>query len=188
MEKKNNVPLVIGNSSGLTLLEVVIALTIMILSFASIIAIESNSLEASLRAREMNRVAMLAQSQMADLEARFQGKTFSEFKKEEEGQFPAPHDQYRWKSEIKEIQFPKLNLSRAGSSDSSSPANDSSSSDSSGAQTGPLDTLTQLITQYFSKAIREVRLTISWKKGSGEMSYTVSTYWVDLNHEFKLSL
>ena len=47
--------------------------------------------------------------------------------------------------------------------------------------------LTKLVTNFLSKALREVTVTISWKKGAGEQSYAVTTYWVDLNHEFQLS-
>ena len=46
--------------------------------------------------------------------------------------------------------------------------------------------LTKMMTNYLSKAVREVTVTIFWKKGSGEQSFTIATYWVNLNNEFKL--
>ena len=97
-----------NSDSGFTLLEVVIALTIMILAFASIIMVESNSLNATTRARQMNIVAMLARNQMAELEYKVEGKTFEEFKKTDGGTFAAPYTDYRWTTEIKELEFPNL--------------------------------------------------------------------------------
>jgi hypothetical protein len=43
------------------------------------------------------------------------------------------------------------------------------------------------ITNYLSKAIREVTVTVFYKKGSGEGTFSVSTYWVDLNRQFTMS-
>jgi hypothetical protein len=47
--------------------------------------------------------------------------------------------------------------------------------------------MTKLITKFLSQSIREVRLTLTWKQGAGESSFTLTTWWVDLNHEFSLS-
>jgi hypothetical protein len=43
------------------------------------------------------------------------------------------------------------------------------------------------MSSYLSKAIREVTVTITWQRGSGTQNFSVSTYWVNLNHEFSLS-
>ena len=145
----------------------------MVLAFASILAIESNSINATIRAKEMNIVAMLARNQMTDLEYRVEGKTFEEVKKEEGGTFPAPNERFRWKAQVKEIKFPNL-----------SPGGGSGKKDQENQQNPYAEMITKAVTNYFTKAIREISVTIYWKRGSNEVSYAVSTYWVDLNHEF----
>lgn len=44
--------------------------------------------------------------------------------------------------------------------------------------------VSNLVSKYLSQAVREVTITISWKRGAGEQHYSISTYWVDLNHDF----
>lgn len=170
---------------GFTLLETMIAMAIMLVAFAAIMAVESNSINATTRAKTMNVVAMLAKNRMVQLEYEFEGKTFDEFKKENSGTFEEPYQDYRWKTEVKEIKFPPLTIPGSKQGDSSG-ATPGPAGGAEGA-TDAVELLTKLITQYLSKAVREVTVTVLWKKGGGEQSFSVSTYWVDLNHEFQLS-
>lgn len=167
-----------GNNKGFTLLEVIIAMTIMVLAFASILAVESNSISATTRAKEMNIVAMLARNKMVELEYQVEGKSFDEVKKEEGGTFDSPYEAFRWKTEVKELKFP--NLASLGGGNKNSGAG---GGDDQGSQYA--EQITKLVTKFFTKALREISVTIFWKRGSGEVNYSVSTYWVDLNHEFE---
>jgi general secretion pathway protein I len=176
----------LAQQEGFTLLEVIIAVAIMVLAFASIIAVESNSISATTRAKEMNMVAMLARNQMVDLEYKIEGKTFDEVKKEDGGTFEAPYEKFRWKTTVKEIKFPSLG---GGGGD----AKGGTASGSGGAAAGGdpnaayAEQITKMVTDYFTKAVREISVTIYWKRGSGEVNFNLSTYWVDLNHEFNPS-
>ena len=168
------------NERGFTLLETIIALAIMVIAFASIISVESGSINAAIKSKQLNVVGMLAKNKMIDTEYEIEGKVFEEVKKEDSGAFPAPYEDYHWKTEVKEIKFPALNFSGAagdkkGASASQAPAGQDMS-----------EMMTKLVTQYLSKALREVSVTISWKKGSSDQKFSLSTYWVDLNHEFQL--
>lgn len=164
--------------SGFTLLETMIAMAIMVVAFAAILMVESGSIKTTERAREMNTVSMLAKNAMIQAEFDTESKTFEEIKKEESGTFPEPYQDYSWTRKIKEIEFPNINMNPSQKQDSKD--SDSGSSDVA------TDMITKLVTQHLSKAIREINVTISWKRGSGVQSYTVSTYWVDLNHEFQV--
>lgn len=164
----------LANRRGFTLIETIIALAIMTLAFAAILDVESESINAAARTRQMNIVAMLAKNIMVETEYKFEGKTFDEYKKEDGGQFEAPYEDFKWKTEIKEIEFPNIGASSA-----------QTGADQAGGDI--TETFTKLVTNFLSKAIREVVVTITWKKGRGEQNFTVSTYWVDLNHEFNLS-
>jgi len=167
------------NENGFTLLEVIIAMAIMAVAFGAILAVEQGSINASARAKQMNIVGMLAKNQMVETEFKFQGKTFDEVKKEESGTFDKPYEDYRWKAVIKELHFPNIGGGAKTSGDSSG-ANSEKNSEVT-------EVITKTITQFFSKAIREVTVTVFWKRGSGEQSFTLSTYWVDLNYEFKIA-
>jgi general secretion pathway protein I len=178
MERKylvNSSSLLQACSKGFTLLEVVIAMAIMTLAFSSILAVEMGSINASSRAKQMNIVAMLAKNQMVDTEYKIEGKSFDEVKKEDSGTFEAPYQDYRWKTTVRELKFPPI----AGGA----------AAQSKGAEGGNQVTelLTKLITNFLSKALREVTVTVFWKRGTAEQSFSLSTYWVDLNYEFKLT-
>jgi type II secretion system protein I len=162
--------------SGFTLLEVLIALAIMTVVLTSIFLIQQSSIEATIRAQQMNTVAMLAKNLMIDTELAFQEKAFTDLKDEERGQFPAPHQDYSWERKIKEVKFPNLGLS-AGSGDG----------EDSNAENPQAEMLAKLVSNFLSKSLREVSVTISWRKGSGTQSYAVATYWVDLNHAFSIT-
>jgi prepilin-type N-terminal cleavage/methylation domain-containing protein len=172
--------------SGFTLLEVIIAMTIMVLSFASILAVEQGSIRATARAKQMNVVGMLAKNQMVETEFKIQNKTFDEVKKEESGTFAAPYEDYHWKTIIKELKFPNL-AALGGGGKKGGGATSGNSGDSGDSSVNSItEMVTKLMTQYFSKAIREVSVTVSWKQGPGEQSFTLSTYWVNLNAQFQL--
>jgi general secretion pathway protein I len=171
----------VRNNDGFTLLEVIIAMAIMVLALSSILAIESGSINASTRAKQMSVVAMLARNEMIMTEFDIEGKTFDEMEKEKTGQFDAPYADYGWKRAIKEIEFPPINPAAGASADGSqSSGNDQDNS-------ANVDTMAKLITQFLSKSIREVSVSVVWKKSGKEQSFTVATYWVDLNHGFDIS-
>lgn len=168
----------LDDPQGFTLLEVIIAITIMVLAFAAILSVESNSINATIRAKEMNIVAMLARGKMIEAEYKVEGKTFDEVSKLQEGAFDAPYESFKWKTEVKEIKFPNMNMG-AGAK------NAGGGGDDQGNQYAEL--LMKLVTNYFTKAVRELDVTVLWKRNSADVTYTVSTYWVDLNHEFDTS-
>jgi general secretion pathway protein I len=167
---------------GFTLLEVVIALAIMAVSFGSILAVQGNAVNAATRAKQMNTVAMLAKNKMVDTEFKIQGKAFDEVRKNEGGTFEPPYEDFSWRSSIKEIKFPPINF--GGPKGNTSDA-ESNKGGGQGNQVGEM--LTKLVTKHLSKSIREVTVTIAWKQGTKEQTYDLSTFWVDLNHEFTTS-
>ena len=170
---------VFGNQAGFTLLETMVAMAIMLVAFASILAVESSSINSSEKAKHLNIAGMLAKSKMIDSEFEWEGKTFDEFNKEAGGPFKDPYQEYKWKRIVKEVKFPALG----------GPASDKKDGSKGGDEGTDQNTemLTKLMSNFMTKAIREVTVTISWKKGAGEQSFAVSTYWVNLNNEFQLT-
>ena len=171
---------------GFTLLEVMIAVAILAISLGAILAIEGNSINATARAKQINAVAVLERNQMIETEFKIRGKTFDEVKKEESGTFEAPYQDFRWKTTIKEIKFPTFPGLNQGSSGKPTASGGSASGPGSG-ETDMSQMISKLMTNFFSKAMREVTITVLWKFEGKEQNFSLSTYWVDLNHEFNLS-
>lgn len=168
------------DSRGFTLLEVMIAMTIMLVAFASILSVQSSSLNTSAKARQMNLVGMLAKSALVQTEVEMQGKAFKELGAEESGQFEEPYQEYTWERTIKEVKFPNLSALL-----SSQPSGEAAASEDGNA--AMMEQMSKLVTNFLSKALREVTITVKWRKGAGEQKYVVSMYWVDLNSDFQLS-
>jgi len=170
--------------AGFTLLEVMIAIGILAIGIGAILIAENNSLDVTLRAKRMTTVAMLAKNQMIEAEREIEGKSFTEVKDEASGTFDAPYADYQWERKIKEITFPNI---MNPSSASGNP--EDAAKDSGGVQvTDPnVERVVKLATQYLSKASREITVTISWVEKKQDQHFSVSQYWVDLNHQFDMN-
>ncbi len=163
----------IKNQSGFTLLEVIIAMTIMVIAVIAILTSQSGSIYTTVKARELNIAGWLAQRLMVESEQTLEGKPFSEIKTEELGQFPEPFEKFSWKREIKEIQFP----------DFSAP-----NKEGEGGMPEPMRILAKVLTKFFNDSIREMIITIQWKRGGAEQKLDVTTYLIDLKAEFDFSI
>ena len=162
------------DSSGFTLLEVLIAMSIMVVSFGAILSIESSAINVTNRARQTNTVAMLLKNALVQTEMEIEGKSFEEVQKEKSAAFDAPFAEYSWSWKVKEVEFPNL---VPNSGDGSGDKGQDQSSEQFG----------RIVTKFLSKAIREVEVSVSWKKSEKTQSVSATTYWVDLNHEMALT-
>lgn len=160
---------------GFTLLEVLIAISIMVIGVGTVLMIESNSLEATDKARRVTTAAMLAKRTMLEAEMLFEGKPFNEVKTEESGQYSEPYETFQWTRTIKEIELPNMNPPSGGGQGSGG---------DSGADENA-NTMTNMITSFLSKGMREVTVTVRWPRGKGFQEMSVTQYWVDLNHELQ---
>jgi len=109
---------------------------------------------------------MLAQNQMISTEYQIEGKTFEEVKKEDSGVFAEPYTDYRWKTTIKPVKFPNMQL---GTEEKNTEATQ--------------DQIMKMMSEYLSRSIHEIQVRIFWKKGSTEQDYTISTFWVNFQNE-----
>ena len=161
--------------AGFTLLEVMIAVGILAIGIGSILVAENNSLDIMMRAKRMTTVAMLAKNAIVEAEREISGKSFTEVKEEESGQFKAPFQEYRWERKISEVKFPEV-------LDQSEQKKDEVSTVDEKTQR-----VVKLATNYLSKTTREISVTIKWTENKQEQKYSVSQYWVDLVQPFELS-
>jgi len=168
----------IRDQSGFTLLEVMIAIGILAIGIGTIIVGESNSIDTTMRAKRMTTVAMLAKNALIEAEREVSGKSFTEVKDEESGKFNTPFEDYRWERKVKEIKFPDIAMQGA---------DDAASKEMIKTIDENALRVMKIATSYLSKSTREITVTIKWTEKKEEQKYSVSQYWVDLNHEININ-
>ena len=160
-----------NGNSGFTLLEVMIALAIMTVAFAAILTSQSSSISLTIKTKELNLAGWLAHNKMIESEHLLEGKPFSELSKEETKSFEAPFERFSWKREFRELKFP--DLTQAVKEGQGIPE--------------PSRILGKAITKYLNDSVREMVITILWKRGADEQQMVLTTYLIDLNAEFNFS-
>ncbi len=163
------------SAAGFTLLEVMIAIGILAIGIGAILVSENNSLDVTYRAKQMTTVAMLARNILVETEREIQGKTFDETKEDSSGKFDPPFAEFSWERKIKKITFPNLLKPESGEAGGVTSSN------------AEAERVVKIATNYLSKATREIMITVKWKEKGKDQQYSVSQYWVDLNHEFSMS-
>lgn len=163
------------NKSGFTLIEVMIALAIMTIAFTSIFTVQSQSINSIRQSRETNIITMLLKNYMIATEHEFEGRAFTEVTKEKAGKCQEPYTDYQCSRVIKEIKFPQLSFGQNSNSNPDQAQNNQM-----------VEKVTKLITKFFTQAIREVTVTVSWGP-KYENQVSLSTYWVNLNQEFSIN-
>lgn len=161
-------------SDGFTLLEAVIAIAIFTIAFTQILALQGRSIQDAVQAKQFNTVAQLARNKMVETEVAVRGRAFGDVSKEESGVFKAPYQDYRWTVKIEELELPAI----SGASAEGAPQGQ--------GQNEMAKQVTTAVTKYLSQSLRQVTVSIFWKRGNKEQVFTVSTYWVDMNREFTL--
>ena len=156
-------------TDGFTLLEVLIAISIMVIGVGTVLMIESNSIDATDKARKVTAAAMLAKRSMLESEMLFEGKPFADLKPSETGTYAAPYEDFQWTRAVKEIELP--NITPSGGENAGEDANQ--------------NTMAQMVTGFLSKGMREITITVRWPRGKGFQEMSVTQYWVDLNHELQ---
>jgi general secretion pathway protein I len=191
---------------GFTLLEVMVALAVLALAMTAVSDVVGGALQSHTRARQLEVATMLARARLAEAEAKFEEEGFRDFDQIEDGNFSDEgHPEVRWKVECLKPQVelgPDAVLKAltgidggvAGllGLDGKTPGQGRSA----GAAAGPISSLAgspmaavavamiqqQLTTlgEKLKAGVRELRLTVAWKDGRAEESFTVVTHLVVL--------
>ncbi|MBI3541788.1 MAG: type II secretion system protein [Deltaproteobacteria bacterium] len=159
---------------GFTLLEVMIAMTIMTLAFSYIYTSQSQNIVLVTKTKELNTAGWLAHNKMIESEHLYEGKPFGELPKGPEiEKFKEPYERFTWKREVKEVKFPDLPMG--------------GQKEGEGVQEA-VRILAKTLTKYLNSALREMVVTVTWQRGDGEVNVRLSTYLIDLGAEFNFSI
>ncbi len=150
-----------SRNSGLTLIEVVVAMFIMTTAIVILNGSWSGSFHAYRKTKNLNVIASLMKRKITELELKFKNEDLSLIPESESGDFGDRFPNYTWYYTTQAIEFPNLSSLFV-------------------AQDGGADETTLIIveqlTSHFSKSIRELKLNIVWKSGKRTMEYPVVTY------------
>lgn len=192
---------------GFTLLEVMVAMAILAMSLVAAFDVVGGALRNHERTRHLELATMLARGKLAEVEARFEEDGFRDFDEEDDGTFEAEgHPEVTWA--VKTVK-PTMELGaegvvkaltgaegglegllgltpgglggaggQAGGSGGSGPA--AGVSPAAGAALAAIQAQLVTLGEEIKKGVREVRLTVSWKEGAREESFTVVTHLVVL--------
>lgn len=187
---------------GFTLLEVMVALAILAAAMLAASELTSSSLRNHERAVHLEVATLLARGKLAEVEETFDRQGFRENDQSDEGTFDKEgHPEVRWKvealkpkidlapeqllavlmggkSDDKDFNLAKLIGGKAGASGAA--PGDKGGLESvfpgAAAMMGPMQTQIAVVGEQMKKGLREVRLTVAWKDGIRDESFTVVTH------------
>lgn len=164
-----------SREAGFTLLEVLIAFALITIVAVTVYISQRDSLFSSVRTRNLLLASNLARAFIAKSEQELESKEFGVLKEEEEGKFPAPHQRFSWRREIKEQDFSALSsvvLAAQEAAQDEDPRREQDSNQE--AQRLILKTFET----YLKDSIRRMKITIIWEEDGNKKTLDFSTLLV----------
>lgn len=177
---------------GFSLLEVLIAFAIITVVAASVYIMQSNSLFSSLRTKNMLIASNLARGFLAKSELELEPLDFNLLKEEEEGKFPEPYEEFKWKREVKEQDFSALSkivsdLQSGVDSEFTAAAGGPPGADR--PEASDVQTLVaKVFENYLKDSIRTLKITILWTEDGKEKSVSFTTLLVRYDAQLRTTL
>jgi prepilin-type N-terminal cleavage/methylation domain-containing protein len=165
---------VLRSQTGFTLLEVMIAFAIMSFILSAVFITQSSSLSSSGRSRNILIANNLARNLVAQKELLYEGRAFDKIDEKQSGAFPDPHGDYKWKIEIKEIDFgPLTNLLAQGAA-----------AEGQAEQAAGTEQMLKMFEEYLKKSVRRMTLTVEYPDGGKTSSLTYTELLVNYDQDF----
>lgn len=156
--------------AGFTLIEVLIALVIMAGGILMISLAWSGNFMRMRKSTLYADVATLLERKMVETEAKYKDKDIKEIPEEEEGDFGEEAPKFYWKMVSRDLEFPDISALIIGQEQ--------------GGDEMMLNMVKQM-TEYLSKTIKEVKVTIYVKsKGKKDLEFSATQYFIDYNQDF----
>jgi prepilin-type N-terminal cleavage/methylation domain-containing protein len=155
------------SQNGFTLIETLIAMIILAGALIVLGSSWSGSLGALGRSRQLTTLSFLLQKKMTEYEVKYKEKP-AEIPEEAEGDFGDDYKAFKWTMKSKKLEIPDLAAgltSREG-----------------GATEIELMIVKQL-TEMIEKAVRELQVTVIWKRDKQEVKHSLTTYLVEYSKD-----
>jgi general secretion pathway protein I len=175
-----------------TLLEVMVAIAILAFALLSVSDIVSGSLRSQVLARDLDVATLLARGKMAELTEKYEREGFSLGGDEDDGTFEEEgHAEFKWSSKVIEPEgtldgkaLAGILLGGGSLQDLLGPKADADGRQQVSPMAAGMAAMVEAQLNQFAesvkKGVRELRLTVSWKEGARDESFTVVTHLVVL--------
>ena len=173
-----------GNRShGFTLIEVLVAILIFVISSLVFIDLTTGAKRATIDTREISTATWLLQNVITELETKIETEGIGNgCDKKMEGKFDAPHSNFTWTTYCTEIDF---HMSQAAAAMARENKEDSS------GEPKKEDQITKMILEaastYVTASLRELHAEVTWTSGKRKRSVDVTTHFVNLDRPFAFS-
>ncbi len=157
------------SNKGFTLLEVLVSLFILAGGIILLGTTWSGNFMRIRKATMYNNVSTLLEQKMVELEAKYKEKPIAEIPEDDGGDFENDFPQYRWEMKSRELKLPDLTPLLVGQEE--------------GADETLISMMKQM-TEYLSKVIKEVKVTVFVKSGNREVEFSATQYFVDYTQDF----
>lgn len=173
---------------GFTLLEVMVAIAVLAVAMSAIVGVNVGAMAMTSRTKGYTIAPLLARSKMIDVEESIREKGFPDFDEREEGDFAEEgYPAITWSSEVLKIKLPAPDLSGGadlggalGKLTGNTAGGESLGIGPMGGDASMLMSGLPMIMDQLEKAIREVRVTVTWADGKRETEFSVTTHIVNI--------
>lgn len=148
---------------GFTLLEIIIALTLLSMAYLILLGLQSRSFLLAGRAERLTQANFLAATKMGEVQIELEKEIAGGFfpdDKSESGNFDEPFEAYKWSWQIRKVELP-IPETKAG-------------------EGSPMAMIFGAVAKQISDQVRELKLKIGWEELGKEKSIDVVTHWVKL--------
>lgn len=159
-------------TSGMSLLEVLIAMMILSAGLILISTSWSGTFARLKKTQQSLEVASLLQRKMVEIEMEYRNKPLESIDEEKSDDFGSEFPQYSWKMESKKFEMPDMTAMLIGRD---------------GGANQMLLTIMKQFTEQLSKSVKEVKLTVIYSpKKAKPVNYSLTTYFIDYGKEIPL--
>jgi type II secretion system protein I len=163
------------NPKGFTFIEVLVAMLIFTLAALASLTIVNGSVKAVRESKEISQATWLLQNLMAESESKLEGQGIDKAcKDKEEGKFPAPHENFRWKKQCYRIDF-KLSESAARLQQQMQSGEEEERSDKENQM---LKMVLQIASEYITRSTRELHVEVTWQQGKNTRTIAATSHFV----------
>lgn len=160
---------------GFSLLEVVLAITLMASALILLTSSWGTSFSRLQKTKKQNEIALLLERKMIEVELEFRDKPLSELPEERGPEEIKGYPDYTWKLTTREFQMPDLTAAMRQGDENPDPM---------------MEQLVKKMGEYFGKAVKEVKVSIIIKaeKNRPQQEHSIATYFVDHTAELNLGI